>query len=719
MEGPDNFTIYFGTADALEPLASSAPLLTLNGLMAMFGSGQGPTAGHQGHPPAQPPQPPPPPPPPGGPGGFGGPGPGNSGAQGQPPPPGLGGTIRPGDWDNFGNGAARIMNLVSRVRDIEMTSVPSAPIVENSEVRSYSTVTRAEKRMNEPLIPGFGNQSERSPPSAKTLKLAHELQQAEIKLKDTPFKVREGFEHLEKHTLTGSRLNLLSLEMIALKEANDKFKKQTGVDCMGDFPIPGEMVQDYIARTPENLQKDKLKPIFFVENNKPNVILLTDSVGTHARVVGPENCLIGSIGRDRKITAAKYPQLNLTSFTVLAEFNLIQVSISGLGAVYGNSLSPQKLREFIYESLDLDQTKEPFMIGFRLGTNDCKSYIVSNSGHEISETEVETGEAKNSAELVERISEYGQDLSVAFGGCFVVWLGAGSTAHALPEECQGVEMKYCHFPANRKEEEVAKFDEYLENFCAVLESKSTGEFTDVMGDSECLGKFAIFVAASPIDRKASGSGHPNMRDLANFNANLLNSLGVMICKAKKNNKAVTRFITHGGSPATWNRTMEANPHNHIKWMTMTDANAKNKMALKKLADWPEVTCLTRIDTEPLKRKFLWVKYYNYKKELRPGQLVKVKERAEDPDWEGEGAMIMDQNLVRGQFLVYMLKDQRVIETSSDCVLISQEWLGSLYSEEAKKWKEAAAMRKAQHEYYAQQGRGYRGFFGGRGRGGYY
>ena len=76
--------------------------------------------------------------------------------------------------------------------------------------------------------------------------------------------------------------------------------------------------------------------------------------------------------------------------------------------------------------------------------------------------------------------------------------------------------------------------------------------------------------------------------------------------------------------------------------------------------------------------------------------MKVKKSPEDPDWSGEGGMIMDHSVVKGKFLVYMLGDQKVCEAVDGCILIMQEWLGSLYSEESNKWVINGAAKRGGH-----------------------
>jgi hypothetical protein len=447
-------------------------------------------------------------------------------------------------------------------------------------------------------------------------------------------------------------------------------------------------LHDFLIGSPER-EIDISKCSLISDNGLELVILVTDSVGCHARIVLPDNGYAAAFDRQGNINPTKYPQTNLTALTKDLPYVLGTFGLSGLGAVYGEHMTPSALVAEIRRALGLPENRKPRLVTFRLGTNDIKSYFVPGNGDEWSASDVDDDEAGSTHELARKIERFGEEFSIAWDGAAVAWIGAGCTAYEPPTDGKGTVMQYQHSPRGQRDPHKPTFDLYLTSLVGHIEFHGNDVFRPVMRDGKECGKFIVFAAANSINESSSGTGHPSNRDLANFMANMINTIGILLVKLTGNKKLGNRIIQRAGLPARWKVDLEIEPHSLLVMMPFATAEAKDMTTLRRQRDWPESVCKTIEFCPRIEKKRFNFEHSSSLPDVIPGQFVRVKKSRDAPDSSGFGAIVMSRDAKNRKFLILGVVDGLVREVEFGQVLVASYWIKRLYSDQVELFRKQA------------------------------
>lgn len=496
-------------------------------------------------------------------------------------------------------------------------------------------------------------------------------------LSATDFEVAEGSEVVKKVLLQSTNWTFLRKERDILLEADKKFKELTGSHLRGDIPFPEEHFYDYRAMCPSD-QSARSSCTLGVDDGRTKIILVTDSVGSHFRFSAPGNSFVATFTAPGVLHDTRYSQTVFTNLSQGLEFDVGHIAISGLGAVYNNNYTPSELHDKICWIFGVDKKWRPDFLAFRLGTNDLKSYQKVSSNGTYRTEEVEEGAADSTESLIDVISQWARDVSVELNGAPVAWIGSGCPSQTCANP--GMKLSYQYFPQSAQSIRNKRFDDMLSHLVALLEVKGMSKFQDVVssdGKGTVIGKFIIFPSDSPINSGMSGTGHVHSRDYGKFVANLLNTLGILVCKLRGKDDTILRFLCRAGIPSRWDADFKVLPHSQNCWMRPEDVVAVDKQVLKKQSDWEDCVCRGLEEYPYPQRNFGEVQSHDV--DLKSGQIVKVRRHENDPIGLGDGGMVVCYHNTRDRVLVFLFSDCKVHDVPIGLISLYQAWVHILYS----------------------------------------
>lgn len=447
------------------------------------------------------------------------------------------------------------------------------------------------------------------------------------------FKTDEADMAARKFVLSRHDLEILEGHHEKLKARALKFKLETGGDCTGDLPVAHEYVVSGDIRTPVN--KESLSTINEMVTAsrelpvKAKVLLLGDSTLTTGHASKSGNTFMAKFAgqsTDDWIPPPIWP-INLTQLGDDQQFELYTFAISGLSATRGLALSPAELKKRVFKEFGASDFVQFTLIGVRIGANDLGSMFVFTNTGEPHRSDVPAGHPKWLSELHSEIMGWCEDVAIEFD-CAVAWLGAGCLPPRVTMPSEGRRDKDLHIWSYAYGEHDSRNRDYNElstRFAGLILERSTGTFVPVKRDDTIMGRAKVCSFASqlpPAAPPASGTGHPGQRHMARFLGNILNSIGILLCKVAGNPKYVTYYIKNPGIPPRWTDDDDTIPHAKFKELLPADFGNADRLTLTKQADWPQCLCTGDDQHQPAKREYDTRSADAFT--MVPGQLVRMK-----------------------------------------------------------------------------------------------
>jgi hypothetical protein len=481
------------------------------------------------------------------------------------------------------------------------------------------------------------------------------------------FKTDDSDMAARKYVLPRSDLSTLEASFERLQERALAVKKETGGDCTGDFPVINEYVVSADIRTPVNKESDctinKMVTPSSELRVKPKLLLVGDSTLTTGHASKSGNTFFAKfVGQstDEMVPPPIWP-INLTQLGDDQQYELYTFAISGLSAAHGLTLSPAELKRRVFEAFGATEFVQFTMIGARIGANDIGSMFVFANVGEQTRSDLPEGYPRWLSGLHEEVMAWCRGVAVEFDAP-VAWLGAGCLAPKVSLSAPGHCDKDLHlwsYPFGDHDGRNRAFNELSARFAGMILEKSTGTFVPVKNaEGVEVGRASVCSFASqlpPNSPSASGTGHPGQRHMARFLGNMLNSMGILLCKVANNSKYVTYYIENPGIPPRWTKDDQTIPHAKFVPLAASKMGKVDRLTLTKQSDWPQSLCTADDQHQPAKRDYDTRSADAFA--MTPGQLVRIKLGSGD-EVVYHGAMVV--TTLRGHKLICVsLLDERV------------------------------------------------------------
>lgn len=444
-----------------------------------------------------------------------------------------------------------------------------------------------------------------------------------------------------------------------------RIKFETGGNCTGDFPVENEYVVSADIRTPGNLTSDcTINEMVTASRELPvkaKVLIVGDSTLTYGHASKSGNTYFAKFAgqsTDRLVPCPVLP-VNLTRLGDDQEFEFYTFAISGLSAVLGLTLTPAELKRRVFEVFGATAFVDFTLIVLRIGANDIGALYPFADLNEPRRDDVPQGYPKWLDELHDMICEWCRGVAVEFD-CAVAWLGAGCLAHRVNIPSKNHCNKPLHvwsYPRGDHEGRNRAYNELTACFAGMILEKSTGNFVPVNRDGVDVGraKFCTFASQLPAGViSASGTGHPGQRHMARLLGNMLNSIGILLCKVANQQRYVTYYIENPGIPPRWHKDFKVMPHGKFKPLLEADWGNVDRLNLTKQSDWPQCLCKGDDQHIPCKRDYETRSAEGY--EMTPGQLVRMKLGSGD-NFVFHGGMVIATLAARKLLCVSLLDDR--------------------------------------------------------------
>lgn len=491
------------------------------------------------------------------------------------------------------------------------------------------------------------------------------------------FDCAEAEEEARKFVLNKSDLICFERSFKALQIRAFKVGLLIGVDNYGDMPVENEYVVSGGIRTPINKDTESTinRGITAAETRaKPKVLLLGDSTLTfgHASARGNTYMAHFTENSTSRVGPCKHFPVNLTRLGDEQEFELFTFAISGLSAVYGLSLTPSEVKKRVKEEFGMHDMTQLDLIACRFGANDLAYFFTMGQGaNTASQTEVEDGEPRHIAQLYDAICEYCKALAAEFN-CAVVWLGAGCPAQQIPSMTSRALYRWS-YPSGHYDERNRRYDDVAAAFIGYFNEKSDGKMIPVKVDGkDCShAKFCTFAAVNPaFGQAARGNGHPHMKAVCNFTANMLNSIGVVLCKVFDDNRYVTYFLHRAGIPPRWNKDMTITPHSGVKAVEQKYVTNIDRLNMPKQTGFPAAVLTYDEKHATSGRSFTLLNCDQ--NPVQPQQMVRMKLTSTD-DHTYVGGFVLGKNPITQKYICANLQNSRVYALNPGRVWVYQHW----------------------------------------------
>lgn len=324
---------------------------------------------------------------------------------------------------------------------------------------------------------------------------------------------------------------------------------------------------------------------------------------------------------ERQIGPLRYGQLDLRALTKGLPYNVAVYAISGLAAVYGETvLSGKDLKKRVYKDLDLPDEFRFACVMSCVGTNDAK-YLAQMSETMTRAEAMGGGDFSlpaNTGDLHDRIAEHHKEAALEFD-CPFIWTSAGvPTKWSLKADAGNDPIFLDDLSLIREKGSINRFQDVLSSLVSYHIAASDGQLKKIpdptRDEAEVGGSFCSF-ACIPAEGAFSGTGHPSQRGLSNWFANLLNCSSIMLCKVQGNNSSCDVFYTRGGLPPFWDKSpyiryksdlkrardqgladpapvpfLSASRHEKIETLPTETARVSHKLDLKWQGEWLPIGC---------------------------------------------------------------------------------------------------------------------------------